>query len=58
MCILKKEEFNSVSKDSIPTVIPTKPENVSPLWDKLTAGMTEEEKDSLRKRIKEVINRK
>ncbi len=58
MCVLKKDEFTPISKDSIPKVIPTRPENVSPLWDKLTVGMSEEEKDSLRKRIKEIINRK
>ena len=58
MLELKKQTFDSaVNKEDIPQVIPTYPTDISPEWDRITKGMTEEQKDKLRLKIKELINR-
>ena len=51
--VLKRCGPMVVSKNDVEQVIPTPPTNVSPLWDSVTDGMSEPDKDKLRNWLRE-----
>ena len=54
--ILHRCKPEVVSCEDIPQVIPQRPTNISPIWDEVTDGMTESNKERLRHWLHKQVN--